>query len=93
MSLQQARDIFKSYPMSNGLPERIEVATIVSTMKYKKLIQFVFIEYKDIGRGRASSEPSVEKKADMARLLNRLANFSQNLKSFYCRQGKIRWAK
>ena len=68
--------------MSNGLPERIEVATIVSTMKYKKLIQFVFIEYKDIGRGRASSESSVEKKADMARLLNRLANFSQNLKKF-----------
>ena len=61
LSPQQAKDTFRSYPMSNGSPEGIEVATIVSTMKYKKLIQFVFIE--DIGRGRASSEPSVEKKA------------------------------
>ena len=55
--------MFRSYPMSNGLPEGIEVATIVSTMEYKELIQFLFIEYEDIGRGRASSEPSVEKKA------------------------------
>ena len=63
LSSQQAKDIFRSYPMSNGLPEGIEVATIVSTMEYKELIQFVFIEYEDIGRGRASSEASVEKKA------------------------------
>ena len=76
LSLQQAKDIFTSYPMSNGLPEGIEVATTVSTMEYKELIQFVYIEYEHIGRGRASSEPSVEKKGDMATLLNCLGYFS-----------------
>ena len=34
--------------MSNGLPEGIEIATTVSTMKYEELIQFVYIEYADI---------------------------------------------
>ena len=62
--------------MSNGLTEGIEI---------EELIQFVYIEYEDIGRGRASirSETSVEKKADMARLLNCLGYFQQNLKSYY----------
>ena len=53
--------------MSNGLPEGIEI---------EELIQFVYIEYEHIGRGRASSEPSVEKKGDMATLLNCLGYFS-----------------
>ena len=77
LSLQQAKDIFRSYPMRNGLPEGIEI---------EELIQFVYIEYEDIGRGRASisSETSVEKKADMAsKLLNCLGYFQQNLKSYY----------
>ena len=33
LSTQQAKDIFRSYLMSNDLPERIKVATIVSAME------------------------------------------------------------
>ena len=78
LSLQQAKDIFTSYLMSNGLPEGIEVA-------YKELIQFVYIEYEDIRKGRASSEPSVEKKADMARLLNCFGYFSTKFEKLLSR--------
>ena len=85
LSLQQAKDIFTNYPMSNGLPEGIEVANTVSTMEYKELIQFVYIEYEDIGRGRASSEPSVEKKGDMATLLNCFGYFSTKFEKLLSR--------
>ena len=60
----------------NGIPEGIEIATTVSTMEYEELVQFAYVEYEDIGRGRASNQPSIEKKADMVTLLNCLGLFS-----------------
>lgn len=76
VTLQQVTEIFKSYSMSNGLPEGIEVAKCVSQREYKELIQFVYIEYEHIGRGANANEPSVDQKANMAKLLNCLGLFS-----------------
>ena len=89
LSLQQAIDIFRSYQMMNGIPEGIETATTVSTMECEELVQFAYVEYEDIGRGRASNQPSIEKKADMATLLNCLGLFSTKLERLLSIKSRI----
>ena len=76
LSLSEATDLFRNYRLVNGVPEGIEIAKYVSTKDYKQLIQFVYMEHQHIGRGRASSEPTVDQKASMGELLNSIGYFS-----------------
>ena len=73
--------LFKSYTIINKLPESIEIDQYVFVTEYKQLIQFVYKEHKDLGRGRSSSEPSLSKKANLAELLNCLGYFSMKYES------------
>lgn len=77
LSLSEATDLFRSYRLVNGVPEGIEIAEYVSTKDYKQLIQFVYMEHQQVGRGRASSEPTVDQKASMGELLNSIGYFDK----------------
>ena len=60
LSLEEAVQLFRSYTVTNGVPEGIEIDEYVSALEYKQLIQFAYIEHKDdLGRGRSNSEPSI----------------------------------
>ena len=60
LSLEEAAQLFRSYTVTNGVPEGIEIDEYVSALEYKQLIHFAYIEHKDdLGRGRSNSEPSI----------------------------------
>ena len=65
-----------SYPAIEGLPEGVELSDKVLVEQYVELIQYVYVEHKEIDKGRASNQPSISNKKGMAELLNSLGFFS-----------------
>ena len=83
LTYKEAYEMTRSYRVVEGLPEGVELFEKISVQQYKELIQYVYIEHEEIGKGRASDEPSISKKKGMVELLNAMGFFRPNTKN-YC---------
>ena len=60
LSLGDAKQLFRNYNMTNGIPEGIEIAIRVSNDDYLEMIQFAYSEHKKLGKGGSSKQQSVQ---------------------------------
>ena len=76
LTYREAYEMAISYPVVEGLPEGVELCEKISVEQYVELIQYVYVEHEEIGKGRVPNQPSITNKKGMAELLNALGFFS-----------------